>query len=555
MKRKSVWIVVSCLMAVMLALLVQATEGEAGAKKDPQYGGTLVTAPYYKVGHFDPRVSEPWRQWTDDLVYNRLINLDFSRGPSGTGQVSFAAPVGEPGDFMGTIAEKWEQPDLNTVVVKIRKGIRWQNKPPLNGRELTAEDVAASLIKAQEFERFSYYYQAGIKLTATDEQTVKITFPKPSYKWLETISRFWVIYPVESVEKYGSLDDWKNACGTGPFIIKDWIPDSAMRLVRNPDYFQHDPLHPENQLPYVDEVKLLIIEDASTRMAALQTGKVAHQRAVNWQEAKNMIARYPDIQRRNILETAGNRILMRTDFQPFQKEKVRRALYMAIDFKSIVDKYYGGNAEMFAYPLRPDAGFYVPLKDYPESVQELFSYNPEKAKKLLAEAGYPNGFKVKAGAVVDYVELMSILDAYWSQIGVRMELDMLEQVQWQAMTRAHTHPPVTFCWSGNYPDPFGGFSPYQKGAGNNFGDIVAPYIDETFDKAQGTLDKTEREKLIKDMVLFIMDKHYEIWLPQGMIYNMWWPWLKQYDGVMDIYYMTWPRYAWIDKDLKKSMGH
>ena len=110
----------------------------------PQYGGVMTTAAHYLQGAIDPRVTENHRQATSDLVYDRLANLDWARGPAGTGEVGFAAPFGSPGEMVGMIAESWEAPDLTTVTATIRQGVHWHDKAPLNGRELDAHDVAAA---------------------------------------------------------------------------------------------------------------------------------------------------------------------------------------------------------------------------------------------------------------------------------------------------------------------------------------------------------------------------------------------------------------------------
>jgi peptide/nickel transport system substrate-binding protein len=122
----------------------------------------------------------------------------------------------------------------------------------------------------------------------------------------------------------------------------------------------------------------------------------------------------------------GTYLAMRVDTKPFDDVRVRRAMNMAVNKEEIVKAYYGGNAEMFAFPQHPDYGaYYEPLSSMPDSVKELFTYNPQKAKKLLAEAGYPNGFTFKLQFTTsnpDHVDLVPLLVAYLEQVGVKMEV-------------------------------------------------------------------------------------------------------------------------------------
>ena len=108
-------------------------------------------------------------------------------------------------------------------------------------------------------------------------------------------------------------------------------------------------------------------------------------------------------------------------------------MWLAIDNQAIKDDFYGGGAVVFTYPLRPDAAGFRPLEEYSEAVQELFTYNPEKARELLAEAGYADGLKLNSVNVQDQVEQASIVQAYWADIGVDLQINVEEQVAWQAI--------------------------------------------------------------------------------------------------------------------------
>jgi peptide/nickel transport system substrate-binding protein len=458
--------------------------------------------------------------------------------------------------MVGMLAESWEATDLFTVTAKIRQGIHWHDKPPLNGRELDAHDVAAAFNDMATQEQAIFFYNNGSSAEATDKWNVTFTLPDPSFMWMESwLSKVFVVHPVEAVEEDGSYSDWKIQVGTGPFMIQDWVPDSVLTLEKNPNYWHTDPIHEGNSLPYLDQVKFLQIEDVGTKMAALATGKVAHQRLISRKVAEDVISRNPELKFRRLMDTTVTRVALRQDIEidgksPFQDPRVRRALWLAIDQEAVKDDFFGGNAILFTWPLRPDGAVFKPLEEYSEDVQELFTYNPEKARELLAEAGYPDGLKLESVNVQDFLEQATIVQAYLADIGVDMELNLEEQVAWQAMATAKEHPEVMISTGGSYPDPMAFFRDVQTDHGVNYSIGSNPKLDALFEQAASTLDTDERNKLILEGAEIVAEEALTIQLPQAMIYNLWQPWLGGYEGVMDIYYLTWPKYAWIIEELK-----
>ncbi len=174
------------------------------------------------------------------------------------------------------LAESFEQPDPLTIIFKIREGIPWHDKAPMNGRELVAEDIVFN------FHRFtglgSGFTEAssmagGVtslpieSITAPDRYTVvfklkKISFNALDLIYFESCEAAW-IYPPEVIKEHGDAQDWRNIVGTGPYSLTDWVEGSSMTFTKNPNYWKDDEKFPGNRLPYADELKQLFMTDAS----------------------------------------------------------------------------------------------------------------------------------------------------------------------------------------------------------------------------------------------------------------------------------------------------
>ena len=256
-----------------------------------------------------------------------------------------AGPGVAPGTFPieGDLAESWTQPNETTYVFKLRQGVRWQNKPPLNGRELVAEDVKYS------FERFlgekgnaNKPMLASVdKVEAPDKYTVRVTLKEPFGWFLDMLSNpgaLWIIAR-ECVEKSGGdLRKVESAVGTGPYTLENYKPNVGFTLVRNPAYFAQG-------LPYIDRIDVTVDEDNASRMAAFIAGKYdlgwefpGQINRVDWVQIKDQLR-----QKRAGLQVAEfpanvmSHIYMRTDKPPLNDVRVRRAISHAIDRQGILD--------------------------------------------------------------------------------------------------------------------------------------------------------------------------------------------------------------------------
>ena len=209
----------------------------------------------YDPPHFDTHLTANFKtECTLSFVYSRLVRHEVGPGvPPGT----FAV---EP-----DLAERWEEPDDTTMVFYLRKGVRWHNKPPVNGRELTAEDVKFS------FDRFltekgnprRYILDPVDRVEVADRYAVRFRLKEP-FVWLINMlanpsgSR---IVAREVVEKYGDLKKPEAAIGTSPFVLDRHEPNVKTVFKRHSNYFRPD-------LPWVDEVHWMVMEDPSAGLSA-----------------------------------------------------------------------------------------------------------------------------------------------------------------------------------------------------------------------------------------------------------------------------------------------
>jgi peptide/nickel transport system substrate-binding protein len=238
---------------------------EAGV---PKRGGILRARGWDPV-HFDPHVTRNFKSHTAlSFVYSKLLRHK-------------VGPDVPPGTFVveSDLAERWDSPDDTTYIFYLRQGVKWHNKPPMNGRELVAEDVKFS------FDRFltlegnpeRQLLDPVDRVEVVDRYTVKFLLKEPFVWLLDVVANamcMWIIAP-EVVKQYGDLKKVDTAIGTGPFLLEHYEPNVKVVFKRNPEYFRQG-------LPYVDGVEWLIGEDESTGLAMYRAGQLDTGPGTNW---------------------------------------------------------------------------------------------------------------------------------------------------------------------------------------------------------------------------------------------------------------------------------
>ena len=559
------------------------------APEVPKYGGEVRLPQATDITDFDFLTTTAGQTPTNPLTNQELWAGDWAKGPAGGYGTKETSWNSQNYDIFahkaGFIAESttWtldEAKNEGAIVYKIRQGVHWALNPAseasrlVNGRELTADDVIFNLKRVTTNPRAYIYLSnpelrtANITKTGSWEVSVKL----PIDALITGISRFgdnMSIYPPEVVTKYGDMNNWRNSVGTGPFMLTEYIPGSAAIFKRNPNYWGKDPVGPGkgNQLPYLDSVRLLVLTDASTRLAAMRTGKVDNIQDLVPEDAVMMRKTTSGLLETSAGVGGGGMVknYMRTDKAPFNDIRVRKAMVMAMDFKAILQSLYGGEGQYSTWPFQKIEGYeslYLDLNDpdCPEAARELYTYNPEKAKQLLKEAGYPNGFKVSLLCTTTQVDYYSITKDYLSKIGIEMVFDVKETGIYNTIGRERSYESMsTTGGQGPTATFYLGISLAGQGAANG-SMINDPYINETLAKIRrmALTDMHQAMVMMRELAKYVIPQAYVIPGVYGINTHFWWPWIKNYSGEKSMgYYNTnnWPQYIWVDQDLKKKMGY
>ena len=586
MKRKIAWLIVSCLMALSLVLAscapavteeeeevvpptveeeeVVVEEEVAPGAEEPIYGGTLniAWARPDLLARWDPTAGS---HETLAIIYEHLLYHDWYKSMKEWGSEMAYGPASVR---TGWLAESWEVVDPYTFSFRLREGVRWHNVPPANGRELVAEDVKFSCEWYASSPRapVSMDWASIESITVPDKYTIVFHFSTPQTS--ESLGLFhgsgggMMTFCPDPVKEYGDLayQDWELACGTGPYMVVDYVAGSSATYDRNPDYWDFDQNDPENRLPYIDRLNLLIIVDKATQLSALRTGKVDFITGIAWDQVEMLEETSPELNKQGLLGMPGL-FSMHTKKEPYTDVRVRRAMNMAIDYPGIVEGYYKGNAEV-AYTTWP---FHRSLGDealkYDELTQiikDQFEYNPEMAKELLAEAGYPDGFQTDVVCLALHADMLAIVKEYLADVGVDLEIKVTESGAFSSLKYGSTFeqclsPTIGgVSWQGG---PRQDLTIWYTPCIYDYGDYDNPDYMARLEAAKSTEDETERKKLYKELGIFVLEEAIYVLLPAPYTYTYWQPWVKGYSGQYGMMYcdMNMYKYWWLDLDQKEKI--
>jgi peptide/nickel transport system substrate-binding protein len=511
----------------------------------PRRGGTL------SIRTWDPPHFDPFQT----ISYKTHIALSFTHSRLLKHR---AGPGVVPGTFPleGDLAESWTQPSDTTYVFKLRRGVKFHNKPPVNGRELTADDVVFSVnhFLTVKGNANAYMLRSVDKVEAVDKYTVKFTLKEPFAWFLDMVSNPHAVAIVakEVVEKYGDLKKPESVIGTGPWMLDVYKPNVSLTYVRNPNYFIAGQ-------PLIDRIEATVDEDNASRIAAFLSGKYdlgwefpGTINRTDWVQIKDTLKqKRPKLQTVEYASPVMTHISMRTDQKPFSDIRVRHAMSMAIDRKALIESVYEGVGAM--NPPVP-AG----LKEWSVPFDKLgdgakyYTYDPAEAKKLLAAAGYPNGFPgpmcfTTYGSTL-LVDIMQLVTKDLKAVGIDAKIDQKEYGAYISTCFYGKFDSMTLGPQTGFLEPdnflFGQYYPEELKNQSHINDSV---VADMLVRQRRTFDVAKRREMIFDIQRYLAKQQYYVQLPSGVYIGVWEGALKNYAPNMGYDYGGRLQAAWLDR--------
>jgi peptide/nickel transport system substrate-binding protein len=483
--------------AVTVALgLGAAVRAEA---QEMRQGGTLVYAKPKDAVKIDPQNITDGESF--DVTRHIFENL-----------VQF---VEEKTEVRPGLAESWSTSnDGKTWTFKLRRNVKFHDGTPFNAQAVVF-NFERMMDEKNPYHKgpFEYYksffngYPGDLEsIKATDEHTVVFTLKKPIAPFLSNLatSSFGMMSP-DSVKKFGD-DIFKNPVGTGAFRFVEWVPNERIVLEKNKDYWQKG-------VPVLDRIVFRTIPENAARLLELEKGSVHAIHGINTDDAVR-IKGNKDLK---LLTQTGMNVgymMFQTQKKPFDDKRVRQAINMAVDKQALVKALYGEFGQPAKNPMPPVLwGYNDKVKDYP--------HDPARAKRLLAEAGHPNGFKTSLWAMPvarpympDARKAAEVLQANLAQIGVEAEIVSMDWGVYLKRTSDGDHDLALLGWTGDNGDPDNFLFTLLGGpsiGGNNKSRYSNPKVDELLMKAQQLTDQKERAKLYEEAQVLI--KEDAPWVP------------------------------------------
>lgn len=484
-----------------------------GQADGPVYGGTLNWASRSPVT-WDPTSPAGSLMSSYQFANNQLIQFrihDFIDNPN----------------FMeveAVLAETMpEQPDDQTYVFNLRQGVKFQNVPPVDGREFTAEDVIYCVEAYKGAPAQAPTFADVARLEALDPYTVVFHMERPAAYFLGAfvIPFHWIF----AKEQYESTEGLKTKpIGTGAFLFESAEDLAGFKFKKNPDYFRVDE-RTGMQLPYLDGLETTYYPSPAQSIAAFRAGEFDHLWPQNFEAWLSVMESNPDSVTQVTTPPPSFQpfIAMRIDQPPLDDPRIRRALSMLIDRDALISSLASG---MAGYGYGQDWTYFGNEWPFePAELGEWSRFDPEEAKKLLDAADAKDlslDFLMTQTAGINF-EVWSAVAGMWEANGVRTSINAPQDpAQWQQQFYGGTYKHLTgtgFIGPGWDPDTFA-YHALHSSSPKNYFKVNDPRIDDLAEQQRRVLDRTERTAILQELMEYDVDQVTRLWTMAPYKLNM-----------------------------------
>jgi len=489
------FLIFSAILALALTLVIPLNPGVSDGKRPDE----LRAGIHYTIATMDPAfITSRGQDQTVRNIYDGLVNWK-----PGTVEI---APA---------LAKSWEASgDGLAYTFHLRKGVQFHR----GYGELKASDVKFSFERVMDPKTKSPRskdFKLVKKIEVLDDYTLRITLKKPYPGLMHMLADRGAFVTSEKAVKKLGKDIGRAPVGTGPFFVTKWIPKQNVDMERNEKYFAGP--------PRLKKVTFISIREAASRFMAFDSGQIDLIQVAD----PDRVAKYlkdPNVVVKSKPGLITRYIGFNQKIKPFDDVRVRRAIQHAVDKEYIVKNLFKGlsvKSINFVPPL--NFGYTADVMTYP--------YDVEKAKKLLAEAGYPNGFKTSLYIpnIPRFTGHSVVIKDSLSKIGVDVDLKLLDVSVFLAACRKGEPPMFTVSSGGSPNTAFYMFLYFHSNnfpPGNNFAYYSNPKVDALIDKAQVTVDSEKQKALLVEAQKIIAEDSVDLCLDHEKFFFIMKPYVK-----------------------------
>jgi len=402
-------------------------------------------------------------------------------------------------EYKGQLAKSWRQVDDKTLEFELRQGIKFHN-----GEDFDADSVVHTLTfvadpanKAVTQQNVQWIQ----RVDKIDRYKVRVVSKEPFPAAKDYLATTLAILPAKYYKEVGPKGMNAKPIGSGPYKVVEHVPGKSITLEKFDGYFRESP----RTQPKIGKVRIRFIPDRQTQMAEVLAGGEEFIMHVPKDQAEKLQA-VPHLQ---VLSGNTMRIVflqMNTlDGAPAPQLKdlrVRKAIAHAIDREAIIKNIVGGGAEMLHTICTPSQ------VGCTHEGAPVYKYDPALAKKLLAEAGYPNGFEVDIHAYRERNQTEAIIN-YLQAVGIKAKLNFMQYAAMRDQVRANKAALVHQTWGSNLVNDTSASTPVYYGGGAD--DIARnPQIKDLLDKGDHTVEPKARNEYYKKALNLIAENAYSV---------------------------------------------